>query len=319
MNDQFLHDLRRAPAPAFAKELRASLAESEERHARQPYLPRVRRWLPLAASVVIVAAAFTFPTVRAGAQAFLDLFRITSVVGVSFEEQSLRTLANSGLDFPSLLGGPVELESSATGPVFVSTTADASELAGIDVLQPAWRPVGLELDFVQVMAEETARFEADTGNIELILDVLGIDDLTVPQALDGQSVMLHIPPIVQLGYVQGDAARVSFLQARSPEVTMPAGIELPVLAEIALRIVGLEREEAFNLAWTIDWRSTLIVPVPAGEADFREVNVAGQQGLAVIPRHDSNRVLLWGNGERVFALTGNVALDELLEMAQTAQ
>jgi hypothetical protein len=33
---------------------------------------------------------------------------------------------------------------------------------------------------------------------------------------------------------------------------MPAGIDLPALAEIALRIAGLDRDEAYRLAWSID-------------------------------------------------------------------
>jgi anti-sigma factor RsiW len=319
MNDQFLHDLRREPAPAFARRLRASLDEPVEPGAAHSRSRRVRRWLPLAASVVLVSIAFTLPAMRAGAQAFLDLFRITNVVGVSFEAQSLQSLATSGLDLPSMLGAPVETSASSGGPVTVTTTAEASEIAGIDVLEPAWRPVGLELSEVRVMPEEAARFTANTGNIELILDALGIDDLSVPAGIDGQSITLRIPPIVQLRYGDPGWPQLEFLQARSPEITMPPGFDLPVLAEIALRIVGVDRERAYTLAWTVDWRSTLIVPIPAGEAEFEEININGHDGLAVQPRNGHESVLLWSDGERVFAMAGSLEPADLQDMARTVQ
>jgi hypothetical protein len=95
---------------------------------------------------------------------------------------------------------------------------------------------------------------------------------------------------------------------------------LPVLAEIGLRIIGLDRDEAYRVAQSVDWRSTLIVPVPATEATFREVNVAGADGLMIVPEgRPGALVLLWASGDQVFALTGPLQPAELLEMAQTLQ
>jgi hypothetical protein len=319
MNDQFLHDLRRAPPPAFAHRLRASLKAGDEEPRSRRLLAGSRRFLPLAASVALVSLAFAFPSVRAGAQAFLDIFRISSVVAVTTDTTPLRDLVQRGFDFESLLGGAIEQLTPSSDPVTVDSVAAAAAAAGFDVLEPAWRPVGLELSQIQVKGEEAARLTLSLENLELVLDALGIDDLTVPQGFDGQQVTVRIPATVGLDYGERGGPRATFLQARSPEIAVPAGFDLPAIAEIALRIAGVDPEQAYDLAWTIDWRSTFIVPVPAGEAAFDKVDIGGKQGVAIEPAGGRGALLLWADGTRVFALTGNLERDELLDMAQSAQ
>jgi hypothetical protein len=153
----------------------------------------------------------------------------------------------------------------------------------------------------------------------VLLDELAIDDIAIPTGLDGQTLTVRIAPVVTTSYRFGQRV-VQLSQSRSPEVSFPAGLDLPVLAEIGLRIIGLDRDEAFRVAQSVDWRSTLIVPVPAAEATFREVNVAGRDGLMIVPEgRPGNLVLLWASGDQVFGLTGVLPPGELLEMAQTLQ
>jgi hypothetical protein len=312
MNDQFLHDLRRAPDPAFARRLRLSLDEADERKVTAPQ--RLRRFLPIAASLAAVSVALAFPGVRAGAQAFLDLFRIDSVVGVSVDARQLRELTSSGLDIEALLGGAIEPLTPPADPVTVASTT-----AGFDVIEPAWRPVGLELAGGEVLGAQAARMTLDMASLELVLDLLGIDDLTVPQGFDGEDVTVRMPSIVTLDYAGGDGQRVEFVQALSPEIALPDGFDLPAIAEIALRIAGADREQAYELAWTIDWRSTLIMPVPAGDAAFERIDIGGHEGVAVTPNNAAGAMLFWADGDHVYALAGTPGLQALVDMAQSAR
>lgn len=110
---------------------------------------------------------------------------------------------------------------------------------------------------------------------------------------------MRVPPVVRTIYRNSDS-RIELMQARSPEVSFPRELDLPVLAEIGLRILGLDREEAYRLAWSVDWRSTLLVPVPVNAAAYREVDVAGQQGLLIEKRGVAGGVLtLVGRRSRV--------------------
>jgi hypothetical protein len=317
MNDQFLHDLRRAPDPAFARRLRQSLYDADKRGATTRH--RFRRVLPIAASLAAVSVALAFPGVRAGAEAFLDLFRIRSVVGVSVDARQLRELTSTGLDIEALLGGAIEPLSPPAEPVTVASADEAAATAGFDVIEPAWRPAGLELAGAKIMGTQAARMTLDMANLELVLDLLGIDDLTVPQGFDGEAVTVRIPSIVTLDYADADGQRVEFVQALSPEIALPQGFDLPAIAEIALRIAGVDREKAYDLAWTIDWRSTLIMPVPAGDAVFERIDIGGHEGVAVTPGNGSSAMLFWADGDHVYALAGTPGLQALTDMAQSAQ
>jgi len=88
MNDQFLNSLRRDPAPAFARQLKARLHALDAPAVAEPRSP-MWRWLATAASVAALAFAFTFPAVRTAAEAFLDYFRVVNFAGVAFDPQRI--------------------------------------------------------------------------------------------------------------------------------------------------------------------------------------------------------------------------------------
>lgn len=330
MDDKFLHDLRRAPAPEFARRLRASLRETEIATAEPRFGAPAMRWAAMAASLALVSVAFTFPAVRAGAQAFLDLFRVVSVRAVSFDAERLRELERldfSGLDLPAIVGENVEVLAESGPPTSYATLEDAAAAAGHGVLTPAWIPTGWELNRVEVVGENAARVTIATEPLRQVLEALGIDDVAIPAGLDGEQVTIRVPSVVHLEYthtpadgqLQSLGGNLQLLQARSPEVSFPAGLDLAAFAEVGLRILGLDRDEAYRLAQSIDWRTTLIVPVPAANASFTEVNVAGNDALLIQPRDEFGGLLLWASGDRVFALGGPLPAPEMLEIAQTLQ
>jgi hypothetical protein len=120
-------------------------------------------------------------------------------------------------------------------------------------------------------------------------------------------------------YANGDR-EVSFVHARSPEVALPAGLNLPLLGEIGLRIMGLDRVAAHTLAEAIDWQGTLVLPVPARASSFRRVDIRGNRGLFVesTERRDLTAVA-WSDGGSVFGMTGSVNGQVLLQMADSVQ
>jgi hypothetical protein len=122
-------------------------------------------------------------------------------------------------------------------------------------------------------------------------------------------------------YDSGDQ-QASLVQSRMPDVSFPASLDLTKLAEIGLRILGLDRSEAYNMAQRVDWRTTLLVPVPATIGAFREVNVQGHTALLIqstVAGPPNMNVLLWSSGDNVYALRGSLAANQLVEMAQSLQ
>ena len=113
------------------------------------------------------------------------------------------------------------------------------------------------------------------------------------------------------------------IQAESPDVSFPAGLDLSKLAYAGLRVLGMSRDEAYRMSVTIDWRSTLVVPVPSKAAAYRPINVAGNEGLLIegLAGRETRGggVLMWSAGGETFAVTGQINGIELLEIAQTLQ
>jgi hypothetical protein len=321
MHDDFLHGMRREPSPEFARRLLGRLGELDAQSQPRLLTPSVRRFAVLAASLAVLAFAFTFPTVRAGAQAFLDLFRVSSFVGVAFNPERLRAIESAGLDFPHMIGEQIEVLTEPAPPVSYASPQEAGAAAGIRVSVPTWLPAGTSLASTLVAGESALRFTASTANLRQLLDALAIDDVAIPEGIDGQQASVRVPPVVTMTYESGNR-RATLVQSRKPDVTFPASLDLATLAEIGLRILGLDRSEAYNIAQRIDWRTTLLVPVPATIGAFREVNVQGQTALLIQstnPPPRSESVLLWSSGDNVYALRGSMGANELLEMAQSLQ
>jgi hypothetical protein len=323
MDDQFLRDLKKQPSPEFAARLRATLRSlPPSAVARVAPAAGLRKWLAAAASIAVVAFAFTLPPVQVAAQAFLNLFRVTQFTGVEVDVERFRALESSGFD-PSLLIGSLQLDvSGASEQVSYATTADAGAAAGIDVLTPAWLPPGFASAEIVGTPEVTATVALKTAGLQALLDTLGLADVELPVDLDGEPVTVHVSPIVTQRFASGESS-IHVVQARSPEVRFPAGVDLSQLAYAALRVLGMSREQAYHMAVTIDWRSTLIVPVPAQAVAYRPVNVSGNEGLLIearVRRPDGpGSVLMWSAGGRSFAVTGHLNGAQLLEIAQSLQ
>jgi hypothetical protein len=273
-----------------------------------------------------VAAAFAVPSVRAAAQAFLDMFRVVHFAAVPVGSEVLQRLHSNELDLQHLLGDQVQVSQDSRTSTAYATPAEAGAAAGFHVFVPTWMPVGWDAQAptVEVLPAKNMRVTANAARLQRTLAALDIDDVAVPQGLDGQSATIRISPAVVVRW-QREAQTLQLLQSPSPQVDFPAGTDLAALGEIGLRVLGLSRNDAYRFAQSIDWRTTLLVPVPANVASFREVTVRGGAGLLLEladtggRRHRAGAVLLWSDGAKVFALRGTLASAELLEMAQSMQ
>jgi hypothetical protein len=319
MNDDLLSSLQQAPDPAFAARLRQRLAQDAGR-------PEARQW-PLrraaiaAAVVLVVAGLFTVPAVRVSAESFLAMFRVANFVGVRIETRTVNTAAEA-VDLPRLLGEQVQVVQEPGRPVNVGSVADASAAVHFTVAEPTDLPRDSRLTDIAVQAPGVVRITADVERLRDVLNALNIRDLDVPQELDGKIAVVRTGPVVRLGYaVRG--LTFSVFQTTTPDIALPDGIDLAQLGEMALRISGMPRTDAHRFAQTIDWHSTVLVPIPPNAEQFRQVDVNGHQGLAVqsIPLGGSSQSVrhlssvLWSTGTRVFAVQGTVPMGDLLATA----
>ena len=325
MDDQFLRDLKAQPNPEFAARLRATLrAAPPNAVARVAPAADLRKWFAAAASIAVVSFAFTLPTVQAAAEAFLDLFRVRQFTGVEFDPTRLESLGSSGISPEAIFGKVEPLTDFEIEPISYATAAEAGQAAGIGVRTPAWVPSGYSSTGILVSGEHAARITLNTAGLQAVLDALGLADVELPDGLDGQTATVRVPPIVTQSYASSDGERsVHVIQARSPDVSFPAGVDLSKLAYAALRVLGMSRDEAYRMSVTIDWRSTLIVPVPSKAVAYRPINVSGNEGLLIEGLAQNEKypggVLMWSANDRTYAIAGAASGEELLEIAQNLQ
>jgi len=227
-----------------------------------------------------------------------------------------------------LIGGQVDVNELRLPPppVAYSTLEEAGVAADLRLRAPAWLPPGFAMTSVEVTGAHELSVTGNTEKLQTVLDALGITDVSVPAALDGQVVTIQIPPVARLVYDDG-AHQLTLTQARSPVITFPAGVDLASLAEIALRLLGLDRAEAYRFAQSVDWRSTLLVPVPAAAATFHQVEVQSGTGLVIETGQGvreglggrGGSLVLWSNDDVVYALGGPGRTTDTLQMAQSVQ
>jgi hypothetical protein len=280
MDDTQLNSLRREPSPVFAAQLQASLRAHDASRSKVAW-PRVRSIAAPALTVAAIVGLLSVPAVRASAQSFLALFRVVNFVAVPVDENRLARLAAENLDPPDLIGEQLQVLEDPGPPTAVASPEQAGAAAGFAVRTPGYMPTAVYPAGITVKGQQHVQVTPDAERLQQAMDVLAINDLEIPQGLDGGIVDVQIPPVVALRYDRGGALAAQLLQAKSPTVSLPNGLDLRALGEIGLRILGLSPVEAREFAAAISWQSTLILPLPANASSFKQIDINGHRGVAI--------------------------------------
>jgi hypothetical protein len=335
--DAWLHALRSDPSPVFKEQLRARLRAQEpasldsarpstalgsgQEAASDPRHDWPRHALVAAAAVVAAAVLISVPGVRASVAQFVSLFRVVHVVAVPVDSNRLDRLQTENLEIGTLIGEHVEVLQDPGPPVNVASLDQAATTAGMTLALPQWLPQNTQIIEMAVVGERVVRVTASGQRLQQVMDALGINDLMVPAGLDGQIVNVRVPPVVMIRYDHG-GRRSRLFQARAPQLTLPNSIDVRALGEIGLRILGLAPVEAKQFAQTIDWHSTLVMPVPPNATSFRQVSIGGHQGVVIQhqPRDQSpTNTVVWSTPDRVLALVSIHGWEQVLEMANSVR
>jgi hypothetical protein len=318
-DDRFLESYEREPRAAFVTGLRHRLEAADE----AAVAPRFT-WRPVlvgASALATVVALFAFPSVRAFAQSMLDMFRVRNFAAVSYDPARLEKLRAMKQDNAMLIFDHKEVQQDPGPPSIQPSAGMASAVAGFPVATPSYLPRGLSADTIAVSGEGRARFGVTTARLRDVLASLDLRDVEVPSGLDGKTIDVHSYPVVVQKF-RGANSRLALVQSRNPDVSLPTGVDLARLGEIGLRIMGVDAGEARRMAGSIDWRSTLIVPVPANAGTFRQVTVHGNPGLLVTVtgaegQRRGGTIVLWTESDRVYALQGTLGPEDMMQVAES--
>ncbi len=297
---------------------------------------KIRRpvWV-LVVLTVVFAAAFTFPPVRAFASELLAFFRVEEVTTIPLDTFSLKDLPTD----PTLVEAIGELFSESVSVVegnpedyqLVVDAQSASDAAGFEVRLP----VGVDApEEIRVDQSFTFDIQLDGTSAQQVVDQFGMADVELPAELDGAVIEVSIPNRVSAKYgscpddsedehKEWNWECIIFSQSPSPVVSAPSDLDPALLAEIGLQILGVSPEEAAAFSQSADWTTTLTIPIPRGDVEYREVQVDGVTGslferpTSGDPDEMRGYTLVWLKDGMIYSIVGGDTQTKALELAES--
>jgi hypothetical protein len=311
---------------------------------QQKEISMTKRWfsIPLvrfgSVALVLLALILAFPSTRALAGELLNLFRVQQVQVVPVDFTGLEQLTGDGMlgnRFTELISSSVNMEQEPGEPVQAASAEEASQLAGFNVRIPA----GMTPSQINVTSAAAFSMTLDRDKAQALLDEAGRSDLVLPASVDGADISVDIPASVSVAFgtcprpgseVSGNTEQstterrypdcVILAQIPSPNVNAPANLDIEALARIGLEFTGMSPEEAAELTSTVDWTSTLLVPIPRNAAVHEQVSVDGVTGTLIQrPSGEGPQfALLWVKDGIIYAISGlGTNSEQALEMANS--
>lgn len=287
-----------------------------------------RRSRPLWAGLSLVAVltlALSFEPVRVWAGDFLGLFRVQQITVLPLDTTQLSLINNNSTlanRLSQMFSDAVVTKRSPGDPQIVASPAEASSLVGFTVRSAEFSSAP-EISVQTGMAFEVT---VDRARAQAILADLGHPDLSLPESLDGATIAVDVPAGASLLY--GDCPRTPgaseegprrsrpdgaslrncfvLVQVASPVVSAPPDVDFAQVAAIGLQVAGMSADEAQTFSASVDWTSTLVVPLPSSDATYEPITVDGVSGN-LIRQKDNPRgayFLLWVKDGIVYSLTG---------------
>ncbi|MFZ5909020.1 MAG: hypothetical protein ACOYYU_03285 [Chloroflexota bacterium] len=287
---------------------------------------------------VILGLTLAFPATRALADEILKLFRVQQVTAIPVDFTGLEQLTGDGAlgnQFTDLISSSMKLTPEPDYPTAVTNAEEAGRLAGFNVRLPQ----GIPPSQIYVMDGAEFTITVDRQKAQALLDEAGRSDLVLPDAIDGAVISVTILPSVSVGYDACPAPHTGYLinagisarqypdcvilvEMPSPTVSAPAEVDVEQLALIGLEFTGMTPIEAAVFANTVDWTSTLVIPIPKGAAFYDLVTVDGVPGTLIRRSADAHAqyALLWVKDGIIHAISAvGTDYQKALDMANSLQ
>jgi hypothetical protein len=300
-----------APKPAShaLAQIKRQLEPQQQSKWRLPTMFNRRYLWATLSLLVLLVIVVSIPGVRAAASDFLGLFRVQKFAPISISAEQIALLAE--IAESGLYPGDIEMFDEPGPAVPVESADAAGEVAGWKARSPNARELA---DQVFVIEGGAGRLTIDVENTRALVKAAGADPGLIPDSLEGAEVNVTVYTAVSQSWQDG----IMLNQSPSPLIEYPEEVDTVALGEALLQALGMDSRQARRLARSIDWTSTLLLPIPEGMATFNEVSVDGVDGLAFGSMDGSLSALLWQNDGMVYVLSGG-QVDDLVAVANSMQ
>jgi len=151
------------------------------------------------------------------------------------------------------------------------------------------------------------RFDIQMAMVRMLSEAAGLQDVDLPD-VETATIEIDVPQLVTQEY-RSPVGSFTIFQMPSPEASIPDGIDPVMFAELGLQLLGMSAEDAQGIARSVDWTSTVVIPMPTDVGESSEITVDGVNGLLVEERDSrgssgGDRVILWERDGIVYAVEG---------------
>ncbi len=321
-------DFLASPEHLAAPTARSALERFQDRTLSQKEIPMLKKLFASSAvrytalAVLLLALIISIPATRALADQVLNMFRVQQVTVLPVDFTGLQELTGNnalGKQVSELVSDSITMKHKPADPVNATGAADASQKAGFAVRLPK------NEKFSRLTVQDMAAFDftIDRTKAQALLDEAGRSDLVLPKDIDGAVVSVTVPASIRADYgtcpdptaaesaASGSAGRrypdcMILSEIPSPTVDAPASVDVAQLAQIGLEFTGMSSDQAAAFTQSVDWTSTLVVPIPKNAATYDQVQVDGVTGTLIQrPPDDAPEfVLLWVKDGIVYSIGG---------------
>ena len=275
-----------------------------------------------ALAALALALIVSIPATRAVADQVLNLFRVEQLTVVPVDFTGMQELSGNGAlgkQISELVSSSITMEKKPGSPVSASDASDASRKAGFAVRLPQ----SAAASRLSVIGSAAFHFTVDRTKAQALLNEAGRSDLVLPEAIDGAVISVNVPASIQAdfgacpdpaAYDSGQRGSMSrqypdcmiLSEIPSPTVNAPANVDVAQLAQIGLEFTGMSSDQAAAFAKSVDWTSTLVVPIPKNAATYQQLSVDGVTGTLIQrPADDAPQfVVMWVKHGIVYAFGG---------------
>lgn len=287
---------------------RTSGARAARRARPAVLMARPTRWLAAAAGVVIVATTLTLTGV---ADSILQIFEAKQFAAVTVTATDIQTLGQLS-QFGKLTW------SSQPAPHAVASLAAATAETGLPAIGLTVPASVSAPPKYGAMPRTTATFVFDATLARASAAAIGRTAPPMPAKLDGSTLVFSGGPAIIVSYgTDGTTAGTLFAGiAKAPTV----GSDGATVAEIQAYLLsqpGVSPALAAQIRAIGDPTSTVIVPIPIGQAQAKTVSVHGTSGLFIGDSTGLGGAVLWQQNGFVYVVGGTLSQEETIAAANS--
>jgi hypothetical protein len=266
-----------------------------------------RRAFVGASVLAVLLVFFSFAPVRQAAADFLGIFRVRKFAVIPIDPlqaQRLEDLLNQYGE--TVFGEPTILREEGE-PITVEDASSASGLAGFNVRSPGQLPEGSALREIAVQSGPAMKFDIQMAMVRMLAEAAGLQDVVLPD-VETATIEIDVPQVVKQEYLSPSGS-FTISQMPSPQASIPDGIDPVIFAELGLQLLGMSAADAQEIARSVDWTSTVVIPMPTDVGESSEITVDGVSGLLLEERNSrgssgGDRMILWERDGIVYAVEG---------------